>query len=157
YTQAGSTPDMFIRALFDDLRGREPTRAEVRDWRRRLEAQRREEVALQLLRDASVTPPPNLADADYFAEFRRAVHRLTDKLEHLSEDCVDELEGRSEGDVSRRVEAVLNDLNTFRRVAQPGLPRDRMERAFRQFDASLEDLLQAVRRLAPDRRALLRS
>jgi len=158
YQLAGSTPEGFVRQLFDDLRGREPTRDELRDWTRRLQTLKREQVALALIREGPGPQPPTPpADADYFAELEDAIRRVGDKLEDLSDDIVDELEGKRERELVRRTEAVTDELRAFQRVARPGMPRDRMERAFDKFDRSLDELLEAVRRAAGGRGTLRRS
>src|SRR5262249_29290088 len=121
YQLAGSTPEGFVRQLFDDLRGREPTRDELRDWTRRLQTLKREQVALALIREGPGPQPPTPpADADYFAELEDAIRRVGDKLEDLSDDIVDELEGKRERELVRRTEAVTDELRAFQRVARPG-------------------------------------
>jgi hypothetical protein len=156
FEHAGSTSEGFVREQFDDLLGREPTPAELRDVTRRLQTQKRDEVALPLIRGAGgQSPPPRPGDADYFAELREAIRRLDGRLTDLAEEIINELEGRR--DLQRQVEAVIEDLRAFGRVARPGVPRERMVRAFGQLDRNLRELLEAVRRQAGDNRVLRRA
>lgn len=158
YQLAGSTPEGFVRQLFDDFRGREPAREELRTWVRQVQARRRDEVALAFLREGPGPQPPRPpADADYFAELGDAIRQVHRRLEDLAEDIADELEGKPERDLVRRTEAVLDDLHDLQRVARPGVPRERMARAFDRFDRSLDGLLDAVRRAAGGRRPLQRA
>lgn len=63
YRKAGSTPEGYIRALFQDVAGRAPTEAELRYWARQLWRIGRRAVALALLNQqppaipAGETPP----------------------------------------------------------------------------------------------------
>jgi hypothetical protein len=66
------------------------------------------------------------------------------------------LEGQRERDLLRQAEAVIDDLRTFARVARPGMPRERMVRAFGQLDRNQRQLLEAVRRQTGDNRVLRR-
>jgi hypothetical protein len=144
--------------MFDDLRSREPTREELRNWSRQLQTRKREDVALAVIREGpGPQPPAKPVEADYFAELGNAIRRVDERLDDLSEDIVEELEGKRDRDLIRRTEAVINDLHAFHRVARPGIPRERMERAFNQFDRSLDKLLDDVRRVAGERGALRRS
>jgi hypothetical protein len=101
YKLAGSTGEGYIRQLFDDLRGREPTREELREWTRRLQNQKREQVSLALIREGLGPQPPAPPDADYFNELREAIRRVRAKLEDLSEDILAELEGKQGRELSR--------------------------------------------------------
>jgi hypothetical protein len=155
---AGSTNEGFVRELYDDLLGREPTAAELRDLTRRLQTLKRDDVALPLIRGAvGQPPPPKSGDADYFAELREAIRRLEGRFNDLAEEIINELEGQPERDLLRQAEAVIEDLRAFARVARPGMPRERMVRAFGQLDRNQRQLIEAVRRQAGDNRVLRRA
>ena len=158
YKLSGSTPEGFVRQLFDDLRAREPKREELRDWTRRLSTMERAAVALVLIREASQPQKPtDPSDSDYFGELRAAIRGVASKLDDLADDIQEELDGKLQRELQRKAESVIDDLRSFERVARPGIARDRMERAFKQFDRNLDELLDAIRRQAPDKRVLLRS
>jgi hypothetical protein len=50
FARAGSTPEGFVRSLYRDLAGREPTRRELDFWRARTEWESNSDVAAAMLR-----------------------------------------------------------------------------------------------------------
>jgi hypothetical protein len=80
YGLAGGTPEGFVRQLFRDIVGRDPTRPEFRGWMRRLETQERSELAHDLLdrfpdrwQPGLGVDPRDLENPDY--DYRRPSYR----------------------------------------------------------------------------------
>jgi hypothetical protein len=73
YTAAGGTPAGFIRRLYVDLLGREPSPAEINYWRGRLRYSSRKDVAYQLLirhpqNWSGLKPAPPSYDPGYYPD-----------------------------------------------------------------------------------------
>jgi hypothetical protein len=159
YLRSGSTPQGFVRNLFLDLTGREPSPRDLQDWVRRLRTDEdRREVARALLQryPQAWRPATDPVEGDYLTGVQAAARQLAFEVERFQEDVVVELGGRRERELYRRADDVLGDLRRFQRGLRPGATRGRLYGEFHRLDRQLHDLLEEVRALGRDQRALLR-
>ncbi len=146
YQRAGSTPEGFVRALFQDLTRRAPPQQEWRDWERRARSEDRKTIAQNLVQRYAQAwqPPADVGQRSYLANIQERARWLLAELERFQEDAVVELRGQRERELYQRADAVLTDLRHFRRSLHGSVAREHLVDDFRRMDRKLHDLLETV-------------
>ncbi len=146
YQRAGSTPEGFVRALFQDLTRRVPPPQEFRDWERRARSEDRKTIAQNLVQRYAQAwqPPADVGQRSYLANVQERARWLLAELERFQEDAVVELRGQRERELYQRADAVLTVLRHFRRSLHGSVAREHLVDDFRRMDRKLHDLLETV-------------
>jgi hypothetical protein len=164
YRRTGATPQGFVRTLYWDLAGREPTPQEVQQLGTVRPDQRREVAATLLQRFPGAWQgtgaAADAAEQDYQAGAQAAARALAQELQRLQEDIVGDLGGRKERDLYNQADAVLHDLRQFQRslrFVRAGAERKHIGEQFNEMDRKLHALLEGLQAPGRNHPALLRA